>query len=164
MRRRDRARRATGTTTPATFPPPKGKIFTGVSDTGQSSDFAEFREQTGAHPAVMQSFESWGYVPKEALGRWTDTNTRGMLSLSTAKCWGCPDVISPRSIAEGKGDRYIVALGKALAHRRKPDLHPPAPGDERLLEPLQRLRLRAAPAATRPTRPQTSRRPGGGSC
>ena len=43
-----------------------------------------------------------------------------MLSLSTAQCWKCPDVISPQSIARGKGDRYIVSLGKALAHRRKP--------------------------------------------
>ena len=100
--------------------PPKGKIFTGSSDTGQTSDYREFRDQTGAHPAVMQSFESWGYIPKEAMNRWTDTNTRGMLSLSTAKCWKCPDVISPQSIARGKGDRYIVSLAKALAHRRKP--------------------------------------------
>ena len=29
-------------------------------------------------------------------------------------------MISPQSIANGKGDRYIVSLGKALAHRRKP--------------------------------------------
>jgi hypothetical protein len=102
------------------FLPPKGKIFTGSSDTGQTSDYHEFRDKTGAHPAVMQSFESWGYLPQEALGRWLDTNTRGMLSLSTAKCWKCPDVISPQSIAKGKGDRYIVSLAKALSHRRKP--------------------------------------------
>ncbi len=100
--------------------PPKGKIFTGSSDTGQTSDYREFRTETLAHPAIMQSFESWGYVPNEAMNRWTDTNTRGMLSLSTAKCWKCADVISPQSIAEGKGDRYIVALNRALAHRRKP--------------------------------------------
>jgi hypothetical protein len=100
--------------------PPKGKIFTGSSDTGQTSDYREFRDEAGAHPAIMQSFESWGYIPKEAMSRWTDTNTRGMLSLSTAKCWKCPDVISPQSIARGKGDRYIVSLGRTLAHRRKP--------------------------------------------
>jgi hypothetical protein len=100
--------------------PAKGKIFTGASDTGQSSDYREFRDDARAHPAIMQSFESWGYLPKEALGRWSDTNTRGMLSLSTAECWKCPDAISPQSIARGKGDRYIVSLGKALAHRRKP--------------------------------------------
>ncbi|MEZ5062942.1 MAG: hypothetical protein R2700_15795 [Solirubrobacterales bacterium] len=100
--------------------PSRGKIFTGVSDTGQSSDYREFREDSRAHPAVMQSFESWGYIPREAMERWTDTNTRGMLSLSTAACWKCHDVISPQSIARGKGDRYIVALARALAHRRKP--------------------------------------------
>lgn len=109
-----------GLANPAAYLPPKGKIFTGSSDTGQTSDYREYREETLAHPAVMQSFESWGYIPKEALGRWLDTNSRGMLSLSTAKCWKCPDVISPQSIAEGKGDRYIVSLAKALAHRRKP--------------------------------------------
>lgn len=103
-----------------TYLPSKGRIFTGSSDTGQTSDYREFRDETRAHPAVMQSFESWGYIPKEALGRWEDTNTRGMLSLSTARCWKCADVISPRSIARGKGDRYILALGKALARRREP--------------------------------------------
>jgi len=100
--------------------PSKGRVFTGTSDTGQTSDYREFRAEAGAHPAVMQSFESWGYVPKEALARWDDTNSRGMLSLSTAKCWKCPDSISPKSIARGKGDRYAVALAKALADRRKP--------------------------------------------
>lgn len=102
------------------YVPAHGKVFTGASDTGQTSDFREFRAESGAHPAVLQSFESWGYVPKEALRRWQDTDSRGMLSLSTAKCWMCPDLISPRSIARGKGDRYIVALGRALAERRKP--------------------------------------------
>lgn len=100
--------------------PTTGKIFAGTSDTGQTSDFREYRRRAGAHPAVMQSFESWGYVPREALRRWEDTNTRGMMSLSTAECWRCPDAISPRSIARGRGDRYIVALGRALAKRREP--------------------------------------------
>ncbi len=113
-------RKGDGLANASRFLPPKGKIFTGSSDTGQTSDYREFRTRTGAHPAVMQSFESWGYVPKEAIGRWLDTNTRGMLSLSTARCWKCPDMISPQSIAEGKGDRYIVSLNRALAHRRKP--------------------------------------------
>ena len=116
----DRERKGNGLANASAFLPPKGKIFTGTSDTGQTSDYREFRVRTGAHPAVMQSFESWGYVPKEAMRRWLDTNTRGMLSLSTARCWKCPDVISPQSIAEGKGDRYIVSLSRALAHRRKP--------------------------------------------
>lgn len=104
----------------STYLPPKGKSFAGTSDTGQTSDYREYRDQTKAHPAVMQSFESWGYVPKEAIKRWQETRTRGMLSLSTSTCWRCDAVISNQSIAEGKGDRYIVALAKALAQRKKP--------------------------------------------
>jgi hypothetical protein len=100
--------------------PPKGKIFAGVSDTGQGSDYRSYRKATRAHPAVMQSFESWGYVPGEAIRRWNDTNTRGMLSLSTSRCWSCEPVISAQSIAAGKGDRYLLALSKALEKRDEP--------------------------------------------
>ncbi len=109
-----------GLAEPAAFLPPKGKIFNGTSDTGQTSDFREFQKRTAAHAAVLQSFESWGYLPKEALARWTDTRTRGMLSLSTSPCYGCKEVISPQSIAKGKGDGYILSLAKALTARSKP--------------------------------------------
>lgn len=102
------------------FLPKKGQIFAGVSDTGQTSDYKEFHKATGAHPAVMQSFESWGYVPAEAIERWDRTKTRGMLSLSTGRCWSCKPVISAEDIAKGKGDRYILALSRALAERGEP--------------------------------------------
>ena len=102
------------------YAPPKGKLFAGVSDTGQGSDYRQYRKQTGAHPAVMQSFEVWGKLPKEAISRWDDTRTRGMLSLSTSPCWGCDATISSQSIAEGKGDKYIAALAKTLAKRNEP--------------------------------------------
>jgi hypothetical protein len=100
--------------------PPKGKVYTGASDTGQTNDYREFHGESGAHPAVMQSFESWGYVPKEALARWAETDTRGMLSLSTSPCWKCHEKISPEEIADGKGDSYLLALGAALSKRKKP--------------------------------------------
>ena len=102
------------------FLPPKGKIFNGTSDTGQTSDFREFQREAAAHAAVLQSFESWGYVPKEAIARWKDTRTRGMLSLSTSRCYGCKEIISPQSIAKGKGDKYILSLAKALSARSQP--------------------------------------------
>ncbi len=100
--------------------PAKGKVFAGVSGTGQLADFREFQAATDSHPAVMQSFESWGSVPREALRRWDATRTRGMISLSTARCWKCPAGISNRSAANGKGDRYILALAAALhKHERR---------------------------------------------
>ncbi len=102
------------------FQPPRGKVFTGTSDTGQTSDYAEFRELARAHPAILQSFEVWGLVPHEAIRRWDDVSARGMLSLSTGKCWGCPAVINLSSIANGKGDRYLLALARALKKRSLP--------------------------------------------
>lgn len=103
-----------------TYLPGKHKVFAGISDTGQSSDFREYRDAVGAHPAVMQSFEHWGYIPREAIARWEDTNTRGMLSLSTAPCWACLGEISVGNIAAGKGDEYILKLAKALKKRGEP--------------------------------------------
>jgi hypothetical protein len=103
-----------------TYVPPKGKIYAGVSDTGQGSDYREYRKATRAHPAVMQAFESWGNVPGEAIRRWQDTNTRGMISLSTGRCWMCEPVISAQSIASGKGDRFLLALAKALDKHDEP--------------------------------------------
>ena len=102
------------------FRPAKGKILAGVSDTGAGSAYRNYRDKTGAHPSVMQSFESWGYVPKEAIKRWQDSRTRGIISLSTGRCWSCKPVISTRSIAEGKGDGYLLALSRALADRKEP--------------------------------------------
>lgn len=102
------------------FVPAKGKLFAGISDTGQTSDYREYRAATRSHPAVMESFEPWGSIPAEAIARWQETRTRGVLSLSTARCWNCDAVISNQSIAEGKGDRYIVALAKALAKHGEP--------------------------------------------
>ncbi len=100
--------------------PPKGESFAGVSDTGQSSDYRQYRDAVQAHPAVMQSFESWGYVPQEAINRWSESRTRGMLSLSTKPCWDCHAKISTGSIANGKGDGYLLSLSQALAKRHKP--------------------------------------------
>lgn len=100
--------------------PPKGKIFTGTSDTGQTSDFRQYQRESASHPAVLQAFESWGYVPREAINRWADTRSRGMLSLSTSPCWMCNEKITPQSIANGKGDRYLLSLAAALVKRKKP--------------------------------------------
>ncbi len=68
----------------------------------------------------MQSFEGWGHIPQESIDRWSDSRTRGMLSLSTKACWECDPKISTGSIANGKGDGYLLSLSQALAKRGKP--------------------------------------------
>lgn len=97
------------------FVPPHHKIFHGVTDTGSVKDFHVFNKRVGAHAALMMSFGRWnGQHIGQGLHRWRVTHTRGVLSLSTAP-GGQPEEISPRGIARGFGDRYILGVGRAIA-------------------------------------------------
>ena len=98
------------------FLPPHHRIFHGVTDTGSVRDFHVFDHRVGAHSALLESFGRWGGKHLGAgLHRWRVTHTRGVLSLSTAP-GGKPELISPRRIARGFGDRYILRLGRTIAH------------------------------------------------
>ncbi len=101
------------------FVPHRHKIFHGVSDTGHVRDFHRFAKRVGAHPAVLQAFYHWDTpLTTGALKRWRKTRTRGVLSLSTAPGDGS-ERISPRAIAKGKGDRYIVRLNQSIARSKQ---------------------------------------------
>jgi len=102
------------------YTPPGGHIFEGVSDMGNKNDYFRFAKAVKAHVAVMQSFEVWGGDLKESKQRWKRTETRGMLSISTSPCYECAGVISPRAIATGKGDAYLIRLNEFLHDWGKP--------------------------------------------
>jgi hypothetical protein len=96
--------------------PGKNRAFHGVSDTGRIRDFRAFRREVRAKPAVLQMFFHWG-VPLRASGalyRWSETRTRGVVHVSTAPGGG-EEVITPRQIARGRGDDYILVLNHAIA-------------------------------------------------
>ena len=96
------------------YAPGKRTAFHGVSDTGHVEDFETFSEQVGAHPAVLQDFFHWGVpVTTGALYRWAVTDTRGVLSLSTATGAG-EEQITPRQIAKGRDDRYVLRLARTI--------------------------------------------------
>jgi hypothetical protein len=98
------------------YGPGKSRAFHGVSDTGRVEDFRKFQRQVQAHPAVLQMFFHWG-VPlgsSGALHRWWRTSTRGVLHLSTAPGGG-EEVITPRGIAKGFGDHYLLRLNESIA-------------------------------------------------
>jgi hypothetical protein len=98
-----------------TFAPRHHKIFHGVSDTSSNHDFHRFARRVGAHPAVLEDFYHWDTpLTTGALKRWRKTRTRGVLSLSTAPGGGS-EMISPRQIAKGKGDHYLVRLNQSIA-------------------------------------------------
>jgi hypothetical protein len=98
------------------FVPPHHRIFHGVTDTGSVTDFNVFNHRVGAHNALLMSFARWGgHHIGAGLHRWRVTHTRGVLSLSTAP-GGQPERISPRRIAHGIGDRYILRLARTIEH------------------------------------------------
>ena len=90
-------------------------MWHGVSDTGSGRDYRRFNRQVGAHTPLLQSFFHWG-VPLStgALDRWKRTQTRGVLSLSTAP-GGQPEVVTPRQLAMGFSDHYMLRLGQSIA-------------------------------------------------
>ncbi len=98
-----------------TYAPKSGHAFHGVSDTGHVDDFFDFAEQVDAHPAVLQDFFHWRVpLTTGALYRWGATDTRGVLSLSTATGAG-EEMITPRQIARGKDDRYMTRMAGNIA-------------------------------------------------
>jgi len=102
--------------------PPDGHMWHGVSDTGKVHDFKVFRKRVGAHPALLQEFYHWdvSLTASGATARWDRTDTRGVLSLTTAlPANGRPD-ISPEAIAKGRADHYLLRINEVLGHRRDP--------------------------------------------
>src|SRR6478752_7672297 len=90
--------------------PPKGDVFLGVSDRGTTTEFNEFAELTGKHPALLQTFHPWGNSLNEAYERWRETETRPILHISTADDQTLREIITPEQIAEGAGDDYLLQL------------------------------------------------------
>ena len=102
-----------------TFRPPHHRLFHGVSDTGDNRDFRVFNRRVGAHSALLQDFYHWrAPLSTGALQRWAATDTRGVLSLSTAP-GGKPEMISPLRIARGHGDAYLLRLNREIAASRQ---------------------------------------------
>ncbi|MFI5121814.1 MAG: hypothetical protein ACHQJ5_02860 [Vicinamibacteria bacterium] len=97
------------------YAPRHGHAYHGVSDTGNAADFETFSDQVGAHPALLQDFFHWRVpLTTGALYRWGATDTRGVLSLSTATGDGV-EMITPRQIALGKDDRYMTHMAGDIA-------------------------------------------------
>ena len=103
-----------GTASGARYVPPGKKIWHGVSDTGHARDYRRFNKQVRAHNALSQVFFHWGVpLTTGAFRRWEKTDTRGVLSLSTAPGDG-DEVTTPRRIARGYSDHYPLRLNGSI--------------------------------------------------
>jgi hypothetical protein len=92
---------------------PKGKkIFFGVSDTGDPADFGQFSDALDKHPALIQTFRTWGSDFPESIERWQTARARPVLHFTTADSKDGHELISPRAIARGDGDDYLIRLNK----------------------------------------------------
>jgi hypothetical protein len=88
------------------------KIFFGVSDTGDSADFGHFSTALRKHPALIESFRTWGSDFPESIERWQAARARPVLHITTADNGDGHELIDPRAIAQGYGDEYLVRLNK----------------------------------------------------
>ena len=99
----------------AVLGPHKGKVLTGVSDTGDLGEFLDFAETTGKHPAVLQTFHPWGNGLDLAYKRWRNAEVRPMLHMSTADDETREELITPKEIARGFGDQYLLEINSFFA-------------------------------------------------
>jgi hypothetical protein len=105
----------------ASYAPPPGRAYAGVTGGLQRSDYTSFTALTGHHAAVWQLFLTWdqdrGQNPYQfvrarlALAR--ELHVRLALSLTTARQDGS-ERISPAGIAGGAGDPYLLGLQREL--------------------------------------------------
>jgi hypothetical protein len=92
---------------------PRGKkIFFGISDTGDSADFGGFSQLLNKHPALIESFRTWGSDFPDSIERWQAARARPVLHITTADNNDGHELISPEAIAQGDGDEYLVRLNK----------------------------------------------------
>ncbi len=94
----------------ALLQPGSGKTFFGLTDSGVTSQFTEFGEQVGKHPAIIESFRAWGDDLKGSLKRWRKAIARPVLHISAADPNDGHELIDPRQIAQGYGDGYLISL------------------------------------------------------
>jgi hypothetical protein len=94
-----------------TYVPPKGKVFAGMTGGGTVGSFDSL---TGKHPAVYQTFISWGYTGDNELTRARAAHARAMVHITT-KADNGREAITPGQIARGRGDWFFRALNRKFA-------------------------------------------------
>jgi hypothetical protein len=96
----------------ATYAPPKGKVWNGLT---AGSDSRDFESRTGKHPAIWQHFIAWGGSYQYTLENSRDASARLMLHVSTSRGQNMPERLSPGEIARGDGDGFLAGLTRDLA-------------------------------------------------
>ncbi len=88
-----------------------------MTDTGEADGYRSFATAVGKRPAVIQTFHPWGNSLSKSLPRWRSIRARPMLHITTKADDGT-ELITPRQIALGIGDDYLVKLNTVLSRRK----------------------------------------------
>ncbi len=98
---------------------PHGKqVWFGVSDTGNMADFGHFSDSVDKHPAVIESFRTWGSEFPDSIQRWETARARPMIHITTADNNDGHELITLAQIAAGAGDGYLVRLNNLFAAKQ----------------------------------------------
>src|SRR3984893_8272308 len=107
---------ATADARAAALLPPGHGLFTGLT----GGAYGTCQSQVGKHPAVDGVFVTWGRSFESAFDQAHANHARLMLHISTAQGYGAPEQITPRGIAQGFGDQYLLALDARIAQSAAP--------------------------------------------
>lgn len=100
----------------AAYLPPNGKVYWGGQGGYSEAHIVDFERQSGKHPAVFNYFISWN--ASESAFHWLSfrladaraQRTAAMLSVAPEDTG-----LSPRDLARGRGDAFLVGLNRLLA-------------------------------------------------
>jgi hypothetical protein len=100
------------------YTPPPGHAFVGLTG-GTTATVVPWARMVGKHPPVFEIWMTWNTRTRWLRGRKSGTGTRLGLSITTASGYARAGVISPRGIALGGSDRFLVGLCRNLARSKR---------------------------------------------
>ena len=115
----------------AVYGPPPGTVFHGGLGGYGPGAVADFTRESGKHPAVFQYFVNWRSQPRDLgfverlVTQTEDAGSRTALAVTTNDT-----PLTPRAIARGQGDGFLVGLNAIMAR------HPATPTYVRLLSEM----------------------------
>jgi hypothetical protein len=102
----------------APYAPPAGGVFnSGIGGYGPGAVDA-FGRQAGKHPAVYQYFVSWHSGRSDL--HWLDALLSNTDSARARAMFAVGTHLSPRAIAQGQGDAFLVGLNRLLGGHGRP--------------------------------------------
>ena len=106
-----------GTASADVLLPPKKKVYTGVTG---SKSVGPFTAQVGKHPSVFGFFTRWNGPVEYIYESVQRAESRLMLHITTQDGYFTPEAFTPREIAQGDGDRYLINTNRRIAEYGRP--------------------------------------------